>query len=136
MIHFMLTAAILATPNFPAAVGTWSSGPPPDCTVCHRGQPARGTVTTPFGAAMRQRGLVAADEGTLVSALENLQGVDSDGDAVSDVEELRAGGDPNKAATSSGPPEPQYGCSAAPGLGLWSLLGLRLLAGRRLRRQR
>lgn len=136
MILSVLTATILATPNFPAVVAAWSSGPSPDCTVCHRGAPMRGTVTTPFGAALRERGLMASDEATLTTALENLQGVDSDGDGANDRDELRDGGDPNQASTTAGPPLPQYGCSTAPGQALWSLLILSLTLPRRARGHR
>jgi len=111
-------AQILSTPG------------PPACSICHvGGVTQRGTVNTPFGVAMRQRGLVAYDEGSLRGALDQMQrdGVDSNANGVTDIEELKAGRDPSAGASSMGPP--QYGCVGsvardAPDGGPIGLLGL------------
>jgi uncharacterized protein (TIGR03382 family) len=118
----------LATPNFPGAVQReLNLSNEPDCELCHVGVEARGTVNTPFGSAMRQRGLQAYDEESLRDALASLRGeaVDSDGDGVPDVEELLAGDDPNQSAQTPEelPPEPTFGCATSPGgPACWMLL--------------
>ena len=130
-----------ATPTFPGVIqkelGLSST---PQCAVCHQGgQTAVGTVTTPFGAALRGKGLVFYNDASLRTALGALaaENVDSDGDGMSDVEELKADRDPNKNDATGGidtglPPEPFYGCAAAPGApGALVLLGLGLLRRRR-----
>jgi hypothetical protein len=109
----------LATPNFPGVIARELKLPgPPDCTLCHSGgQTRRGTVTTPFGTSMRSRGLVAYDEASLVKALAALtaEKKDSDQDGTPDIEELKAGTDPN---AGGGPgetlPPPEYGCAIHP----------------------
>jgi uncharacterized protein (TIGR03382 family) len=94
-----------------------------------------GTVTTPFGASLRTRGLVMYDNGSLRKALTalNTERVDSDADGTPDTEELKAGQDPNTSDAPSGPgeqpsgndvlPEPSYGCGAAPGAPVGLMLG-------------
>jgi len=84
----------------------------PDCSVCHaNGQTGFGTVTTPFGTSMRSRGLVAQNIGSLDTALDALaaERKDSDGDGVPDIDELKAGTNPNVAGGGDVPP-PSYGC--------------------------
>ncbi|HET6981308.1 MAG TPA: thrombospondin type 3 repeat-containing protein [Myxococcaceae bacterium] len=111
----------------------------PDCSLCHaNGQTGFGTVTTPFGTSMRARGLVAQNIGSLDTALDALaaEKTDSDGDGTPDIDELKAGTDPNVAGGGAVPP-PTYGCfdvSGQPGspLGLIPLaLALLLLRLRR-----
>jgi hypothetical protein len=130
-----------ATPNFPSALRIAESlASDPPCGLCHRGTPGVGTVTTPFGISMRQRGLVMYDEATLRAALAAMraEGVDSDGDGTPDLDELAVGTDPNVAAPTSsseggGAPtnkwigEPVYGCSAgakSAGLDVWTALAV------------
>lgn len=116
----LTAASASATPNFPKAVqAKLSLGAEPACTLCHAGPTQRGTVTTPFGASMRARGLAAYDEASLGRAIDALRGEkrDSDGDGKPDVDELTAGEDPNAGAGRAGDDAalvPEYGCSAAP----------------------
>ncbi|EYF06238.1 thrombospondin type 3 repeat-containing protein [Chondromyces apiculatus] len=105
-----------ATPNFPGVIATnLGLDAAPDCVLCHVGATKVGTVTTPFGVSMLSRGLVAYDEGSLSLALQALDGEekDSDGDGVTDLDELRSGEDPNVAAGGTAPLAPEYGCSVA-----------------------
>jgi hypothetical protein len=139
-VLLLSTSTAHATPNFPDAVrrilGAVQS---PPCSVCHAGgQTGRGTVTTPFGQAMRDRGLVAYDETSLQTALTRMETdkVDSNGDGVPDVDELRAGKDPNLTGSA---PELQYGCGVTAGRGHpWTAapLGLAALVRSLLRRRR
>ena len=104
-----------ATPNFPGVVQQHLTlGAPPACTLCHVGTPALGTVTTPFGVTLRSRGARAYDESAMRTALDALSAEkkDSDADGVPDIDELKAGSDPN---TGSGEEVvvPEYGCRAA-----------------------
>lgn len=119
-----------ATPNFPGALSTHLASPRPECAICHNGGvTGRGTVTTPFGMSMRAAGLVAFDEGSLKTALDELaaRNTDSLGDGTGDIDDLKAGRDPNvpdgpgAKNVSRDPPEvPGYGCGArvAPGVGI------------------
>ena len=143
-----------ATPNFPSAVASHLGlATSPDCTLCHVGPTQIGTVVTPFGTSMRARGLVLYDEKSLTTALDALaaERKDSDGDGTPDIDELRAGTDPNTAGDGTGPAgtpapdEPRYGCGAhvapsarAPGAIVSLMLAsvFTALARRRARRQR
>jgi MYXO-CTERM domain-containing protein len=118
----LFAAGAMASPQFPDEVKAhlMLANPPP-CSLCHtNGVTGVGTVNTPFGKAMRAHGLQAEDTASLDSALDQMksQNVDSDGDGVSDIDELIKGADPNTAGTGSlGPEPPTYGCVAtvAPG---------------------
>jgi hypothetical protein len=99
-----------ATPNFPGAIkDKLSAVAAPECAICHvSGRVGgRGTVNTPFGAAMRARGLVLYDEASLGTALAQIEkdGVDSDGDGTIDVDAVRMGKNPNPSSDV-----PTYGC--------------------------
>ncbi len=106
-----------ATPNFPPTIAReLQLEADPQCSLCHAGgETRRGTVTTPFGATMRSRGLQAYAEPSLVTALQAItaEKKDSDGDGSPDVEELKAGSDPNLAAGKELPDPPEYGCSSS-----------------------
>jgi hypothetical protein len=132
-----LCAPAVATPNFPPAIQQQLQlGSAPGCELCHRGATQAGTVTMPFGAAMRARGLVMYDENALRIALEAVesQQVDSDSDGLPDIEELKTGLNPNvprpRPATDGGTTagdtgeeilqpidfgEPTYGCASSRG---------------------
>lgn len=109
----------------------------PSCTVCHAsagGGP--GTATKPMAEALVAAGLVPFDDDSLLAALAQLEadGTDSDGDGVGDLDELRAGTDPN--GTEAPPEEPVlygFGCAQAPAEGSLALLAV-ALALRRWRR--
>jgi hypothetical protein len=89
-----------------------SLGYTPPCTLCHNTPSGGfGTVTTPFGKSMMARGLVAQNLSSLDTALDALaaEHTDSDGDGVGDIDELKAGSDPNVAGGGAVTP-PTYGC--------------------------
>lgn len=84
----------------------------PACTLCHNTPSGGiGTVTTPFGKSMMSRGLVAQNIASLDTALDALSAerTDSDHDGVPDIDELKAGTDPNVAGGGAVSP-PSYGC--------------------------
>lgn len=137
-LALVTASTALATPDFPGTVQTeLNLANTPDCTLCHVGIQARGTVNTPVGTSLRQRGMVAYDEGSLLTALTALrsQAVDSDEDGTPDVEELIAGKDPNQSDKSPVelPPEPTFGCATGPGGATFGLLLVSLGALRRRR---
>jgi hypothetical protein len=68
-------------------------------------------MAKPFGVALQQRGMRASDAVSLRGALDKLaqDEVDSDGNGVPDVTQLRSGLDPNTGAQLGGP-EVEYGC--------------------------
>lgn len=110
----------------------------PPCTICHLDNNGeKGTVVKPFGIWMYDHGLRGdATEQQLGDLLDQNEDekVDSDLDGVGDIDELRAGTDPNVAGNTLEPP--QYGClsttsSTAPA----ALLGFAAL-GLVLRRRR
>lgn len=100
-----------ATPTFPATLAAHLGlSSAPDCSLCHTATPQRGNVTTPFGTSMRERGLRAYDEASLRTALDALaaEKKDSDGDGAPDIDELKAGTNPNGGAGET--IVPGYGC--------------------------
>lgn len=114
-LTFALPRTAHATPSFPDVIASHLAlAEAPACSLCHAGQPARGTVTTPFGTTARSRGLVAYDEASLRLALDAIAGAkkDSDGDGAADIDELKSGEDPN-GAFGDDAPVPEYGCRFA-----------------------
>jgi hypothetical protein len=122
----------------------------PQCSLCHEaGKTGNGTVFTPFALSARARGLTASGGGgssgshtsPVSIALTQMatDQVDSDGDGVTDVEELKAGTDPNvPGAVPMALADPTYGCSTAGGVALWPgllALGAGALRTRRFRRR-
>ena len=91
----------------------------PPCTLCHRNdQGGVGTVIRPFGRTMMtQFGLSSGNVAALRAAISGSDAakLDSDGDGVSDIDELRVGTDPNVGVSGmeSAPevPLPQTGCA-------------------------
>ena len=113
----LVAAPARAVPRFPGMIASQlglSYDPP--CSVCHLENKTIGaTVTTPFGYALRERGLSGRQ--SLSSALTRLADdhADSDGDGVADTVELKNGTDPNSKVNASlvDVAEPSVGCSTA-----------------------
>jgi hypothetical protein len=105
-----------ASPNFPPEVKKeWDLPTIPDCIVCHQNdQGGFGTATKPFARSLEREGLVAEDVGSLDKALAALksQNTDSDGDGISDIDELQMGSDPDDGPGTFDPyPIPMTGCA-------------------------
>jgi hypothetical protein len=124
-----------AREEFPGEIASHLGAPTnPPCGVCHEyGKQGIGaTVVTPFGWALRARGL--GDGSGLIQALdlEAADKVDSDGDGALDTDEIIAGSDPNSAASTPTHPgaigNPQLGCAVADGRLSWTSFGVMLLA--------
>jgi hypothetical protein len=92
----------------------------PQCAICHEGGvTGLGTVTTPFGVAMRAHGLTD-DPSTFPGALAEMENdnVDSVGRGYSDIQALKLDEDPDTIppnAIPTSPLPPDYGCN----MGLW-----------------
>ncbi len=133
-----LAAPAAATGAFPNTIrDTLGLDAAPACTVCHTDPGGgAGTATTPFAESLVAAGLEAFDRPSLEAALATLEadGTDSDGDGVSDIDELVAGTDPNALpGEGEGEGEPiryGFGCASAPMAPLIGVL-LLLLAVRR-----
>jgi MYXO-CTERM domain-containing protein len=113
----------MAVPGYPGVVADHLKlAKAPDCSLCHVGARASGTVNTLFGTSMRERGLVKYNDASVRTALDALRAEkkDSNGDGQGDIDTLIAGGDPNAAFAGAdggtevvGPPE--YGCANVSG---------------------
>lgn len=84
----------------------------PSCLYCHARNERGLAVDTPFGDALKARGfsrrLGLPALRTALARLDEMN-IDSDGDAVGDVDELRAGANPNDVRDAGLPPAD--GCS-------------------------
>ncbi len=106
---FLAALALLATvpstaegaPEFPRRIAsTLDLNYEPPCSICHvNGQTGDGTPIELFAWSMRARGLTG-DTGSLTPALmaDEADRVDSDGDGITDSNELKNGTDVNSAA--------------------------------------
>jgi Bacterial TSP3 repeat len=139
-MELLVLIAIVASPAYPAAVsGHLSLSYVPACSLCHvDGKTGSGTANTPFALSARARGLHGGETSLVAGALDALarDGVDSDGDGVTDIRELIAGTDPNVAGGSPTAlrADPGFGCSTAAGDVAWTawlLLAIRRALGRR-----
>jgi hypothetical protein len=140
-----LASTAEAQPEYPSAIEQHLGlGYTVPCSVCHdKGNTGSGTVTTPFGWAMRGQGLVADDPSSVNAALDALKSAktDSDGDGADDIAELVAGTDPNSAGSVPFPngTQPGYGCGGTAPTGHRGAailpLPLLVLAARALRRR-
>lgn len=105
-----------ASDSYPQKVQTAAGSPcPPPCTVCHlTTNGGTGTALKPFAESMIDFGGLEGEDADLVApAVQSLRDeqIDSDGDGVSDIDELAAGRDPN--VTGEGELcGPTYGCGA------------------------
>jgi hypothetical protein len=142
LASLLLTAPAAASPGVPAEIAAHLGAPTPPCTICHQGTPGLGTATTVFAEALKARGLVPGNLASLDTALDALaaENHDSNGNGINDIDELKAGNDPN--ATSGSAVVPTYGCLGSVarrqpggGAGWVALIALALVAVR-LRRRR
>jgi hypothetical protein len=139
-------SAAFASPTYPPTIqAQLGLAQAPDCTLCHRDDVGGiGTVVRPFGRTMVEHfGLTGGSNiAALRAALEgdDAEHLDSDGDGIADIDELRAGTNPNVGASGveAAPdvPLPETGCafvqpSATGGTALLVLVGMALVLARR-----
>lgn len=127
LYSLLLPGQAVASPGYPPLIqAELGLANPPDCTLCHRdslGGP--GTVVRPFGRLMMSHFQLSGGSnlGALKAALAGDAGehLDIDSDGVPDLEELRAGSDPNVGASGEQPavdlPLPETGCALGSGAG-------------------
>ena len=141
MTLLLLASAVWASSPYPNAIATdLGMSCTPTCNLCHASAGGGGPVPQPFAQALVAEGLTGgSDTDALATALDALTaaGTDSDGDGVTDVDELAAGTNPNDDSAFCGDAAvtpPSYGCfntaAAGPGV-LGVLLGMAAVVRRR-----
>ena len=119
-------AVARASPDYPASLSAHLAlNYTPACTICHTNNSGgTGTVTRPFGISMRAHGLVGSSDPALFAALDAMAAdrTDSVCDGTPDIDDLKAGRDPNMpdgdggstgSGVCGGTLSPRYGCVAA-----------------------
>lgn len=100
-IALTLVSSADAAPDYPRNIESHlGMNYAPPCSICHlHGQTGDGTPIEPFAWSMRARGLTGSRD-TLTPALDADQAdkVDSDGDGITDIDELKNGTDVNSPA--------------------------------------
>lgn len=141
MIPILLVSSAFAVAQYPGLVDNYLAMPcTPTCDLCHASSAGGGVANQTFAQAMQARGLTS-NTGTLDAALALMEsdGIDSDGDGISDTVELADGRNPNPGGSDFCPLAggPTYGClssAPAPGRGLaWLVLAGAALLRRRSR---
>lgn len=116
-------APAAATSSFPEVIrDTLALDAAPGCMTCHTlAGGGAGTATKPVALSLVAAGLLPFNDASLETALGELEanGTDSDEDGVGDIDELRAGTDPNAPPGADGGPVPEpiqygFGCAHAP----------------------
>ncbi len=133
----LLSAPAFGSPTYPPTIQSdLQLAQMPDCTLCHRDDlGGAGTVIRPFGRTLMDRFQLTGNNNValLKAALagDDAQNLDSDGDGVTDIDELRMETNPNVglSGVEAGPdvPLPETGCalamrSPAVGASAWFLM--------------
>jgi hypothetical protein len=112
----LIASSAHAEPEFPAAIQA-AAGMPcgPPCTLCHTSSP--GTADTPtkaFAFTLINSGVLVPNHPeslTAVVAKLRADKTDTDGDKISDVDELAEGSDPSNPRPNTDICGPLYGCA-------------------------
>jgi MYXO-CTERM domain-containing protein len=105
LLALLAPTPAFASPTYPPTIqAQLGLAQTPDCTLCHRDDNGGiGTVVRPFGRTLvEQFGLTGgSNTAALKAAIEgdDAEHLDSDGDGVPDIDELRAGTNPNVGAS-------------------------------------
>ena len=116
----LATSTARATPDFPPVIASkLGLGREPECVLCHStNEGKKDTIITSFGRKVQAYGLKSYDPSTLATILDQMRDAkdDTDHDGMSDIDEIKAGRDPNINDITGEPPEdyppPVYGCHA------------------------